>query len=661
MLSLCLSLWCVVAMGAATVDGVVMDEQGAPIAGASVFLEPGLTGALISATADGQGVFHLANVPPGTAGVFAKAENRAFGGRTLTVSGDRALSGVQLVLRTPQSVQGRVENDRGKPVSGACVQRVAVINGDKFSLPLVKLAKLGVSLPLTGAKGQFQLDGLPQGGLLALQVSHPDYAQASVEGIAVGTQDAKLVMETGTLLSGRVVMGTDKKGVSQVSVYLRNAGPPHDTVLAQTGMNGEFTARLRPGTYLCRAMGERLQSSGWEQFPVPAGQPAQSVELFVSALGHVKGTVGDAVKGAPLANVRVTLYCRGMLSEAQQTNTSGEYRFDCAAGEAEVRIESAPGYYPNTGGATRLDVKPNETVTLPGAWLAPLPEFPLEIVDFTDRPVPGAVVTLLHPAQFGWRVSDTGGRVRLKVASWPEDGRLAGIVESPEGKCGALFMLERKDAAGSRVRLLPWASVHGHTVDAKQRPVGGLCVAGVFAHESLAEPLALWQCLSGADGQFQWPAIVPGVPEKCLVRVTPTETGSSAAFNCEPAAVQDAGAIVVPNAAAAASLTGQPFPWGTLKQLSGPARLEAKVVVVAARPGEESMVADGLIAAQKVLDGLGCTAVLLVDGAFNGPPSLPVYSGKPPSSSMVYVIDASGVVRMETFSLPPLRALKEQP
>lgn len=658
-LSIWMTLCYSVFAASGSISGQVVDEAGQPVPAAKIFLEPGLAGELMVSAADDKGFFRVDEVPTGPVGVLAKAEGLAFGGKHVNLAAGQKVEAV-LVLRCPESVEGRIENARGKPVLGASIPRVAIMAPDKVGIPFVKLSKLGVSLPVSGEKGQFSIPNLPAGGAIALQAVHAEYAQASLSGVAVGGRGIKVELETGVLISGRVAAGENRQSVGQASVFFRNAAPPNDTALAWSGAGGDFMVRLRPGEYLYRAETGTMRSAGWEPAVFASGEQMRTMEILVAPLGHIRGTLGNAATGQPIQGARISLSQRGVQSDVQRTGPHGEFDFETAAGEATVQVEAAAGYFPDTAGGTKLDVKPGETTELPGLWLAPLPVFPVVVADAQDRPVMGAVVSMIQPAQFGWRIADEAGRVSVAVAAWPEDGRLMGTAESPDGAHEAVFMLERRDAAGSRVKLLPVSSVSGIISDDRGKPVAGIPVASVYADEVLREPVALWRCFTDSAGQFHWPAVAAGVPQKCVVRADTGGTISSPPFNNEPGAQMALGPISCGKMKSEASVAGKPFAWSALPKEAGPDAAANKPAVVVCVDAEEApSAAEGLAVAKPVFERLGHSPVLVVRGGYRSAAEVPVFRGEAPGPARVYVVDAQGLVRLETSALPPVRALAE--
>jgi len=657
-------LLCANLLGMTTITGQVTDNQDQPVAAARVFAEPGIGGTLLETQASPEGRFSFADIAPGEVGIFAIAPGFGFGGKHLNlVAGDEQVE-VPITLSPAERLSGRVSNSKGQPVAGARVTRLALLGPDKVGIPLAKLHTLGYPEPVTDDQGRFTVENLPAGETVALKIGHPDYAQEAVSDLAVGTRDIRITLYPGVLLFGEVVSRDGNLPVARTGIVIRNAQPPHDTAVAETDAAGSFVLRLKPGVYLYQASSVNYRSPGWERLTVPADVPDVRSRLVVAGTGYLRGVVKDAVSGAPIEGARLSVLSSGMTAALLRTGPTGEFRVDVAEGENVVRLESAPGYYPPAAGTARASVKSGEEVELPGMWLKPLPKFRLQVVgEDGQQPVAGAVVTLLRPSQFGWRVTDSGGWVEIAVGNLPPGRALVGRVEHPTQSLGALFALSVRDAQGARVQLMPWASVQGRIVSDRDKGLEGALVGAVFPGEGTEDALLLWQCVAGKDGAFVWDAVAPGLPQCCVARAGADAMGESAPFNPQPGASCALGNLVVPNGAASDSLLGKTLRWydnrlvcGNLpdKKLlkSGPAW------IVYCSAEEAPMVIEGLTVARMIVQQADLSVAVVVDGAYscaNG--ALPVLSGKAPASATTYLIDADGKVVLETFGMPPLRAL----
>lgn len=652
-------------LGASTLSGRVVDAGGQPVPGTRVFIEPGLEGNLMEAQVGADGGFTFDNVPPGPVGIFAIAPDFGYAGRHFNLGLDEAVA--PFVLRMPPAgrVAGRVVTEKRKPIDGARVTRIALLDADKVGIPLTKLKAFGFEEPRSDGEGRFVVEQLPAAGLVALKVGHPDYAQEGISDINVGDEDVRVTLTPGVITEGLVLDRRQEMAVANVDVWFQNADPPHDTAITRSDGRGHFQVRLKPGAYLGRAAGSGYRSPGWLRFEVSAEAPRQVVRLFVARTGRVRGTVKDAVSGTPVSGVRVLLETNGNIAGMVRTGATGEFVFETAEGANLVRVEAAPGYFPPEINTVSATITQGQELVLPGFWLAPLPEFNVLVLDDELNPAPGVIVSVLRPYQFGWRTTDAEGRVRIKATVLPPDGRLIGMAEHPSAPLGALFALTRKDTQEARVQLLPLGRISGTAVTAEQKPVAGAVIGGFFPGERAEEEMLLWRCLSREDGRFAWDAVSPGVPQRCLIRAGEKATAQSITFNLAPAGEQDLGLIAVAGAAQGASLLNQTFSWRDATLLCGPAPDDyvraRRMVLLYCTTAEAEIVFAGLRDVERILaeNGLGC-AILLDRPLLCESAPCPVLHGKPPATATTYVLDTSGRVVYESFGLPPLRAMKGQ-
>ncbi len=651
--------------GAATLTGQVVDPQNEAIPQAQVFIEPGLNGALRQTASDAQGWFRFDDVAPGPVGVFALAEGLAFGGRHINVAIEDEVPAQTIVLRLPGTIAGRAADHRGEALAGVSFTRVALLGDDKVGIPLAKLAHFGIPLAKSDADGRFVVSRLPQGGKVALKAGHPEYAQESLAEVAVGTNGLGLLLYPGVMVQGEVLSRKEKRPVAGATVVIRNAQPPHDTALTESDGLGHFSLRLKPGVYLCQAMGGGRLSPGWERLTVTGSPPQPRMRLLVTGTGTINGEVRDAVSGKPIAGARVSLVSNGNLADMARTGPTGLFRFTAAAGSNSIRLESAPGYMPPESPGTQVRVEEGGRIALPGFWLLPVPDFRMQVIDYNDRPLPGAAVTLLRPRQFGWRIADAEGWVSLAVAQMPRDGKLVGWAQHPAAPEGAVFALTHNQAKGARAKLLPLATVSGCVMDGNGKPLEGAEVSGVFADDSVEDSVLLWRCMSGPNGNFSWPAVVPGVPQRCIARAGTEATGESMPFNAAPSAAQSVGNVVVENGVGGKSRLGRALSWDEGTVLAGvlrdrKARKGIPALLVYAGTHNAEMVVEGLARLREMRPEAALQLAVLTAREYTGPaPPLPVLSGEAPGTATTYLLDTRGHVLLETFGMPPLRALQE--
>ncbi|HPO15464.1 MAG TPA: carboxypeptidase-like regulatory domain-containing protein [Candidatus Hydrogenedentes bacterium] len=649
-------------LGMATVEGSVMDTMGTPVAGARVFLEPGLAGALMETTATGDGRFIFSDVPAEGVGVFAIAPGMGFGGKHVNIAVAEEKVEANITLAPAVTLPGRIINHRGNAVEGARITRVGLLNDAKVGIPLGKLSAFGIELPVSDGKGEFSIPNLPQGVKVAIKINHPDYAQEAVENVMLDGKALKITLEPGVIVRGEVKSRESQRSIGGISVLVRNAQPPNDTSVVETDAQGLFFLRLKPGNYIYQAAGAGLRSPGWERLDVRGDQESLSVDLMVAATATVRGEIRDAVSGAPIPGVKILIETNGAKAAVVRTGVTGGFLTTVAEGDNLVRVENAPGYAPPAQSYTRIRVAAGEEKVLPGMWLTPLPVYRLHVLgEDGQQPVPGAIVTLLQPRQMGWHVTDPEGWAGLRVSQMPKDGRIIGLVEDPRHPLGALFVMGSESASGARVQLLKLAGVSGTTVNEKGKVVEGAVVGAEFASGLYEDDLVLWQCVSDRNGVFLWEAVVPGAPQRCIAKAGKDGLGVSMTFNPKPEAREPLGNVVVEKGMPAESLLGRAFPFkkypcqqGDLPKEIGPA------VIVFSSLDESAAVIESMQQAQKTLDAMPLNWIVVVDGPCRSRvPSMSILSGKAPGRATTCVLNKEGIVVLETLGLPPLYILQK--
>ncbi len=651
-----------VLMGMATVEGTVMGDGGKPIAGARVFLEPGLAGAVLEAPVSAEGKFKFDDVPPEGVGVFALGPEFGFGGKHVIVAVAEEKVEVNLTLHPAATLKGRIIDNRGHAVEGARITRVGILNANKVGIPLGKLAALGIELPASNAKGDFSIANMPRGEKVALKINHPDYAQEAVESIPVDGAGLKITLEPGVLVSGQVLSRESRRAIGGISVLMRNALPPNDTAVAETDAQGMFLLRLKPGNYVYQAAGAGLRSPGWEKLEVSGDQTTMTINLPVAATATLRGEVHDAVSGAPIPGVKILVETNGAKAAMLRTGPTGEFFTVVAEGENVVRLENAAGYLPPAQSVTRFSVAAGEAKVLPGIWLAPLPVYRLQVLsEDGQQPVSGAVVTLVQPRQMGWHVTGPDGWADLRISHLPKDGQVIGMAEDVRQLLGAWFILGPESVKGAKVQLLRLAGITGKAVNEKGKALEGAVVGGEFAGGVYEDDLVLWQGLSGKDGNFAWNAIVPGTPQRCIAKAGKDGLGVSITYNPKPETTEPLGNVVVANAEPGLSWLGKEFPFKKFPAQHGAATKEAgPAVVVFAGQEEAAAVMESVQNARTLLEPTPLKWAVAVDGVYSGgESSVPVLSGKSPGRATTFVLDRAGKVVLETFGLPPLRVLQE--
>ncbi len=652
-------------LGITAVSGQIVDANGAAIPHAQVFLEPGLGGMIRDTISGDTGAFRFEDVAPGPVGLFAIAPGFGFEGQHLSVAVADTIPPIQLTLHPATQIKGTIKDADGREVQDARITRIGVKGTHKVGIPLAKLRQYGYPEPQSDATGHFVLDNVPAGCTIDLKIGHASYAQEGVADVPAGTDALKVVLYPGVLVEGNVVSRANNVAIAQAAVLMQNAQPPHDTALTRSNLQGRFSIRLKPGVYLYQATGNGMRSPGWERLTVTGERPVEHVRLAVAGTAQIRGNVRDALSSAPIRDVRVSLTTNGAPAAVTRTGPNGDFLFTVGEGENIVRLDGAPGYFPPELQDVKVSVLEGNSVELPGMWLKPLPDYDVVIVDEAGEPVPGALVSVLRPAQFGWHVADAEGKVRLQVQQSPQGGPLLARAEHPTAPQGAVFTLEAQQQAPGTVQLYPFASVSGQIVNKRGRPVSGATVGAFFPGETAGDAVLLWQTTSGSDGMFRWDAVVPGVPQRCAARRDKDSHGESETFNLAPDQEKSIGEIVVPGGTGGESLLGTVVSWqqnevicGTLPASGGTA--DQPTLLFYAHGANAAALVETAGAIQQRFADSGLNVILLSDGdvACDGTSPIPILRGAAQTDATTLVLDRGGVVVLETNGMPPANLLR---
>jgi protocatechuate 3,4-dioxygenase beta subunit len=321
--------------------GSVVDERGAPVAGAAVEAKSGPSGPDPRYTVTGaDGRYRLTPIAtdvvlevgaPGHGSAAREIAVGPLGGAPVLRREDFTL------VQADAALEGRVLDANGSAVAGASV-RVAG-GASRAARPAV-----------TDAAGQFRLAGVV-GGSHRLRVEHPDYAPAEVEAATGAAVELRLSFGGAIAVDVR-----DRSGgapIAGASVLAR--GPAGAARRAAAGRDGRVElGRLTPGRWTVEASA-RGYAAASADVEVAAGDrrdplsaPAVRVELTRGAT--LSGVVRDAA-GQRVAGASVTAGRAHAASDAD-----GRFRLtDVASGPVTVEAEKD-----GARGALSLDLSPGQ-------------------------------------------------------------------------------------------------------------------------------------------------------------------------------------------------------------------------------------------------------------------------------------------------------------
>lgn len=348
-----------------TAAGVVVDEQGKPVAGVEVKarIHPGARAmdrwdSRGSARTSAAGRFRI----PGLAGGVAhqmRLTRKGYAPATTDVPpaepGSPGTGGgdLRIVLRKGRTASGRVVDSADKPVAGAWVVLELEPSGGMMIRMMSDSGDSGRFEAVTDASGRFELPDVPA-GTFQLLAGGSGYAPITVPGLAVpvgggATDLGTVVLVRGVTLEGYV---TDPKGRpiegARISVEESNANPmmsrprPPEESPVLTAADGFFRiADRRAGELLdVEARRAGYAKGGAPGVQVPSEQP---VRIVLQPSSAVEGRAVDS-DGKPVAGAQVMLIAdapaglgRGFVmfsSDSIKETRSGD--------EGSFRIEDVP-------------------------------------------------------------------------------------------------------------------------------------------------------------------------------------------------------------------------------------------------------------------------------------------------------------------------------
>lgn len=298
---------------AAMIRGVVLDEAGAPIPGATVagFQRP-LTAvdpeekpaADNFGAADENGAFLLGGFGPGPFVLEAAAEGRVNTWRlTGTLEEGELVEGVELPMEPAHAVHGQALDPDGAPVRGARViagrggRRQTTQPGPKESIVYVPARQ---TVTASDDSGVFTLPLVPDSQQWNLNVDHPRFRK-HVGRLEAGQVDVIVRLERGLEVRGSV-LDAGGGALANAAVVLLGAKPS----VAQSNRRGVFVLGgldEEAGRFLY------VSHAGWAPRLLGPMDPASGEEVAIrlEERAPLAGRLVGA-DGAPIAGARLTLH-----------------------------------------------------------------------------------------------------------------------------------------------------------------------------------------------------------------------------------------------------------------------------------------------------------------------------------------------------------------
>ena len=368
-----------------TIQGVVRDSAGEPLAQVLVVASPSLGVALsgwgtegqsIETRTDARGAFRIEGVGPGLYSLRATA--RGFG--SASKSDVRPGATVNLMARPGGWLAGRVIDPKGLPVRGALVR--AEKEPQFWSSSAVET---------TDAEGRFELAGLDP-GTYSVVARHADFAPGVTTGVAVdveGRADLAVGLAVGAAVTGRLVDSEERPLAGRVAAQ-ELAGQPMARALiellrSEAGADGRFRIeRVPPGSYALgvlapRFAGRRVEAEVSGREPVvDLGDVA--LESGLAIRGRVRSSAGGPIADAEIVTGGFDMMRGGVHVETRSGPDGVFVLAGVLPGPTQVNIR-ASGFASVNGKTMTAAEEPVDVILTPGGSIAGL------VVEEGDRPV----------------------------------------------------------------------------------------------------------------------------------------------------------------------------------------------------------------------------------------------------------------------------------
>lgn len=315
----------------ASVSGTITDEQGAPVADATVALSS--NGFLATTLSAADGTYTIAGIPAGDFGISVSTASFVDVAEPVTgIVVQEQRGGVDFVLSPGHDVAGQVLDSVGNPIKGALVMLISD-TGDA--------AEYGIS----DESGHFTTSHLSP-GMYACQVRHEGHLLASrqVDLTSGDVLDLQISLLESASVTGAI---TDSAGqaVAEAVVLLTNANG--DTIAAAiSGTDGTYElADLPAGTFFLAVHSNTVLFDAVE---IITSEGDVLTADFSAIPGRVHGVVTDE-NGDPVADATVTLISVDPLTGEERaimttTAADGSYELaSCPEGEVTITVNAADG------------------------------------------------------------------------------------------------------------------------------------------------------------------------------------------------------------------------------------------------------------------------------------------------------------------------------
>src|SRR5947207_9495047 len=442
------------AVAHASITGTIVDDDGAPIIGASVrSFAPATSREIVARVLGGK----IERDP------IAKIETAADGAFRIE-SGSSPL--VTLVVTAPGRQYVELDTLDGEDLGPIMIslQKTRTIRVTANGKPVAGAIVLAGSTwaATTSAAGTVDLPPL-YGTNTRVAVVHRDYAPAPFA--TLGPQKSEIRLAGGVAVKGKIVAQDGKTAVPHANLSIAGL------TIGESGDDGAFTIAHAPADWKALRVNAGAQGSA-----VVTNDGSASHTIRLRAPATLSGTLHDSKTKAAIAGVRVTLALRidQNASDAVTTDSKGAFSFAVA-----------PGQHTISGTNPNYSVEPTQPLNLSSGDrevrtynATPIARIQGKVIDESKSPVAGALVARGFNGMVngGGRVAITNSKGEFTMRTFAQQGEFDIQASKPGFATGyaRVSAVAGQTTSGVSITMPKGIAFIVRVIDKQQKPVGGV-------------------------------------------------------------------------------------------------------------------------------------------------------------------------------------------
>lgn len=521
-----------------TLSGKTVARDGSPLADAKVVLcrvlyglsdaNPIVIELQDEQTTDENGAFSLQFQGSGEgqcmAMIAARRQGLGLGWKNVAIGQNpHDQAGLEVTLRPPARLAGKVVDADGAPIAGAEVRcLLASGNGAGPDAWLMGLAPFEWLTAVTDARGDFAFDNIPEdaaGDFLATAVGRAATCTLDVQRLGqrpsytAGRTDVQIVLPAEARVEGAVTDMQSGKPVAGLVVVAKPVQYPLPYLYRScvSGADGAFAVSgLSEGQYTLTIAPPFDTQVDWVTVPVTvttqAGAVEPGVKVQVTRGGILEVAITAEADGKPIPQAHV----------AVAGDNTGQHVAARTGDDGVASVRLPPGAYRigwiyhhdylhkalnetagvELGKTSRVDVVMSGKPVVRGV-----------VLDTSGEPVEGALVRVLpHGRQESRSGADGAFTVSFEPAAWGES-TIPLLFARHEGRGLAATVEFETEAKSVDLRLEPGCTVSGRVVDPDGKPVKGAQVRPMLCGDRWRTSIPHGPVETDTDGRYELKAL----------------------------------------------------------------------------------------------------------------------------------------------------------